>query len=179
MQYVACGMPYAAKLAHITIVSAWFLTSGFQFAATCGMRCENMNRSMSQFMRQADANSHGEIQKVASLVWEIQKLKSLLRVFHEFGGTSYSQQLILNIPIPCALPCTENSDSGSSRCFFVFVFVFFMSSFTLSCIDHSYSHQIIVFNIQTWTLQHGLTILRRHVFRLFLGGQRQKRLKIV
>ena len=33
------------------------------------------------------------------------------------GGISDSQQATLNAPIPCALPCIENRDPSSSRCF--------------------------------------------------------------
>ena len=88
MQHAACGMQYAVwvmrqKFKPMVIVWAWFLTTDFQFATARGMWCKNMNHDMSWFMRHANANSDGEIQKLMSQV----------RVSVNFDNTRDSQQV--------------------------------------------------------------------------------------
>ena len=84
MRHAVCGMRYAAKnRTYGIIVWTRFLTADFRFATARGMRCEKMNRDMSRFMRHAEANSDGEIQKLTSQVG----------VFMNFDDTRDSQQV--------------------------------------------------------------------------------------
>ena len=97
----ACYAIHVSTL-HIRIPS---FTADFRFATACGMQCKKMNHDMSRFMRRANANLDGEIQKLMSQV----------RVSMNFNNTRDSQQVSPDVHsaytpfnTPCYAPCSSH-----------------------------------------------------------------------